>query len=152
MGATKIDSLTDSEIKAFLPASKLYKRTDGKGLCLFITPAGGKRWRFSYHFGGKRKTLCIGAYPGVSIAEARATRDLAKQAIKQGIDPATVAKLEKAKRRDEAARQLKTTRFSLDNTGALTAYLGNRVLTLTGKETADLRAFLLATQNLTPEV
>lgn len=152
MVSRQINRLSDAGIKALLPASKIYKRTDGKGLCIFVTPSGGKLWRLSYHFGGKRKTLCFGAYPEVSLKEARAARDAAKETIRQGTDPAQLAKLEKAKRRDEEARQLKATRFSLDNTGALTVHLGKRLLTLTGQETAELRAFLLATQNLTPEV
>ncbi|MCB1912849.1 MAG: DUF4102 domain-containing protein, partial [Rhodocyclaceae bacterium] len=45
--------LTDKEIKNAQPRDKAYKLSDGYGLHLEITPAGGKLWRLRYRFGGK---------------------------------------------------------------------------------------------------
>jgi hypothetical protein len=59
-----------------------------------------------YRFEGKRKTLSMGAYPAVSLADARARRQAAKVQLVQGIDPYThkqavkvASKAESAKRR-----------------------------------------------------
>ena len=52
--------LTDRQIKNAKPADKAYKLTDGSGLYLQVTPAGGKLWRFDYAIANKRKSLSIG--------------------------------------------------------------------------------------------
>ncbi len=66
--------LTDRQIKNAKPAAKAYKLTDGSGLYLQVTPAGGKLWRFDYAIANKRKTLSIGKYPLISLLEAREQR------------------------------------------------------------------------------
>ena len=48
--------LNDRQIKNAKPKEKDYKLTDGKGLYLLITPAGGKLWRLKYRIAGKEKT------------------------------------------------------------------------------------------------
>ena len=48
------------------------KLSDGGGLHVLIQPTGGKLWRLAYRFAGKQKTLALGAYPAVSLEEARA--------------------------------------------------------------------------------
>ena len=83
-------ALTDAACKAAKPTAKPQKLFDGGGLFLFITPAGGKIWRQNYRFGGKAKTLSHGPYPAVTLAEARALREKAKAALRDGVDPATV--------------------------------------------------------------
>ena len=37
-------------------------------------------WRLAYRFAGKQKTLALGVYPAVSLAQAREGRDQARQA------------------------------------------------------------------------
>ena len=80
--------LTDVLIRSLKPKDKPYKITDSGGLYLVVTPAGGKLWRLDYRFAGKRKTLSLGEYPYISLAEARQRRDEAKTDIAHGIDPA----------------------------------------------------------------
>jgi integrase len=87
--------LTDTQIRKAKPADKPYKMADGAGLHLFVSPAGGKLWRFRYEFGGKEKLLSLGAYPALSLLEARAARDEAKATIKAGRDPGVTKKLRK---------------------------------------------------------
>ncbi|MVA96701.1 DUF4102 domain-containing protein [Nitratireductor sp. CAU 1489] len=87
--------LTDTQIKGLRPASSPVKRSDGGGLHLFVSPAGGKLWRLSYRYDGKQKTLALGAYPAVSLADARLKRADAKKLLESGIDPAQQAKVEK---------------------------------------------------------
>ncbi len=50
-----------------------------------------------YRWAGKRKTLALGVYPAVSLAEARDKRDLAKKQLAAGADPRTQRKLERLK-------------------------------------------------------
>lgn len=71
--------------------------------------------------------------------------------LASGIDPSQSNKAEKAAQRDELARLRAATRFMLDNDGALAFQLGNRCLSLTPAETAELRAFLDATRGVEPK-
>ena len=84
--------LTDSEIDAFAPLEKSYKRADGRGLHIFVTPTGSKLWRMNYRFEGKQKTLSFGAWPIVTLEEAREKCIMAKRLLKQDIDPGGVRK------------------------------------------------------------
>ena len=83
--------LTDSQIKKIKPPAPEQKApdkySDGQGLQLHVFANGGKYWRMAYRFNGKQKTLSIGIYPEVSLAEARSKREDAKRILRQGIDP-----------------------------------------------------------------
>lgn len=87
--------LTDTAIRATKPAPKAFKLADEKGLYLFVTPAGGKLWRYNYRFAGKRKTLALGAYPEISLANARDKLAEARKQLSSGIDPAAAKKAAK---------------------------------------------------------
>ena len=88
--------LSDAAIRRAKPTDKTQKLFDGFGLFLEITPAGGRRWRQKYRFGGKEKLLAHGTYPLVTLAEARERRDQARKLLERGIDPADHRKAEKA--------------------------------------------------------
>lgn len=87
--------LTAAKIKTAKKKEKAYKISDAQGLYLFISPAGGKLWRFKYRFGGKEKLLSFGAYPEISLVDARERRDVARKQVAQGVDPAAVLRDEK---------------------------------------------------------
>ena len=72
------------------PAGDSY--ADGGGMYLLVKPSG-KYWRMDYRFAGKRKTLALGVYPAVTLAQARKRRDDAKALLADGQDP-NVAKRE----------------------------------------------------------
>jgi integrase len=80
--------LTDIACKNAKPRLKLYKLADSAGLCLRVTPAGGKYWVMRYRFDGKEKDLSLGVYPTVPLGAARTARDEAKKALREGRDPA----------------------------------------------------------------
>ncbi|HBD39178.1 MAG TPA: integrase, partial [Cupriavidus sp.] len=42
--------LTDVEVRSARPRDKAYRLTDGLGMYLEVSPAGGKYWRFKYRF------------------------------------------------------------------------------------------------------
>ena len=92
--------LTDAKIRNAKPAAKPVKLTDERGMHLLVTPAGGKLWRLSYRFGGRQKTLALGAYPDVSLTRAREKRDEARRLLADGIDPAAQRKAAKLAQAD----------------------------------------------------
>ncbi|MCA8906593.1 MAG: integrase arm-type DNA-binding domain-containing protein [Rhodospirillaceae bacterium] len=94
--------LTDRQIRSFKPAAQPAKHSDGGGLHVLVTPNGSKLWRLSYRFDGKQKTQALGAYPAISLADARQKRDAAKSLLASGLDPSQQAKLEKI--RQQVAR------------------------------------------------
>lgn len=77
------------------PKDKSYKLADVNGLHLLVTPAGARLWRFRYRFAGKENTLGLGAFPEVSLAEARGKRDDARKLLAANIDPSQQKKEER---------------------------------------------------------
>ena len=55
-------ALTDMAVRKAKPGAKTVKLSDGGGLQLWVTPAGGKLWVYAYRFGGRQKRLAIGQY------------------------------------------------------------------------------------------
>lgn len=88
-------ALTDVRIRQTKPDAKPLKLSDGGGLQLVISPAGGRSWKLAYRFSGRQRELTIGPYPEFGLAEARAERDKAKRLLAAGIDPATQKQLTK---------------------------------------------------------
>ncbi len=95
--------LTDVRIRNAKPLEKPYKLSDGKGLYLLVSPAGGRLWRLKYRHGGKEKLLALGAHPDIGLKEARDRRDAARQLLAEGMDPAENRKAQKAASTDRAA-------------------------------------------------
>lgn len=87
--------LTAAEIRALQPKDTVYRKTDAKGLYVEVAPSGSKLWRMKYRFQGSEKRLSFGAWPDVSLAEARAQRDEARKKIREGIDPGHEKKMAK---------------------------------------------------------
>lgn len=89
-------ALSDAKVRGAKGTGKAYKLSDGEQLYLHVSPAGGRVWRMNYQFGrnaqGKpaQKTLTIGAYPAISLRDARDARDLAKSMLAKGIEPKPV--------------------------------------------------------------
>lgn len=88
----RIAPLSDIQINKAKPQAKDVKLFDGGGLFLVITPTGGKLWNLKYRFNGKEKKLSIGAYPAITLAEARQRRSDAKTLIANGVDPGELKK------------------------------------------------------------
>lgn len=63
--------LTDVKIGNSKPKDLLYRLADGGGLYLYVSPAGGKLWRWKYRFAGKEKLMSFGSYPEVFLVVAR---------------------------------------------------------------------------------
>lgn len=80
-------ALKELEVRYASKRQKDYKLADAEGLYVLVRPNGSKLWRLKYRFGGKEKLLSLGAYPQVSLADARLRRAEAKVALGQGRDP-----------------------------------------------------------------
>jgi len=80
-------ALTDTEIKRAKVTEKAYSLNDAGGLYLWITPDGGKLWRWAYRFNRKEKLMSLGKYPAVSLALARERHGEARQLLASGVDP-----------------------------------------------------------------
>jgi hypothetical protein len=87
--------LTDIQIRTAKPGSKPYKLADGGWLFLLVNPSGSKLWRMAYRYDGREKTLSLGAYPEMSLKDARAKRDEAKALLAAGTDPGQQKKLDR---------------------------------------------------------
>ena len=90
--------LTDTFLRSLKATGKVQKHSDGWGLFLYLSPAGGKLWRMAYSFDGKQKTLSFGAYPAVSLKDARQKREEAKEQLAKGMDPGEEKKRAKTER------------------------------------------------------
>lgn len=95
--------MTDTAVRQAKPGPKPYKIADGAGLYLLVTPAGGKLWRLKYRLAGKEKLLACGAYPEVTLADARKRRDEAREQIAASKDPSREKRRAKVRQRTEAS-------------------------------------------------
>jgi integrase len=82
-------ALTDTAIRNAKPKDKPYKVGDSQGLYLLVNPRGSKLWRVKYRMHGVERKLALGAYPAVTLAEARSARDAARRNIAKAVDPNT---------------------------------------------------------------
>ena len=95
--------LTDASCKRFTcpPDTARARLSDSGGLYLEAAPNGSRRWFWKYYFAGKEKRLALGAYPAVSLKDARSARDDARRQHQQGIDPAVQRQLAKLRARGD---------------------------------------------------
>jgi hypothetical protein len=52
-------------------------------------------WRFAYRLNGKQKQIALGAYPELTLAEARDRREASRKLLANGKDPSLERRLEK---------------------------------------------------------
>lgn len=91
--------LKDVTIRNTKAEPKDYRLNDGEGLYIIIKTNGAKWWRFDYTFKGKRKTLSIGVYPAIGLADARRKVTEARANVANDIDPSDTRKAIKADQR-----------------------------------------------------
>lgn len=80
-------ALTDVKIRAAKSAEKPYRLADTGGLYLLVPPSGSKLWRWNYRYSGKQKTMPLGKYPEVTLADARTAHQAARAQLRDGNDP-----------------------------------------------------------------
>ena len=97
--------LTAIQVKNAKPQEKDYKLFDGEGLFLLVKKNGNKHWRLKYRFLGREKLLALGAYPLLSLQDAREAKLQAKRLIAGGTDPVAHKKSNK----EDAVRNVQNT-------------------------------------------
>src|SRR3546814_13189847 len=90
------------------PQDRDYKLSDGGGLYRIVRANGAKLWRLNYRYLEKYRTLAFGAWPEVSLADARGRREEARRLIAAGLDPSHEQKVALAKAKVEENDTFKT--------------------------------------------
>ncbi len=91
--------LTEMQVRNAKGRDKDYKLADSDGLYLFVTAKGHRSWRMKGPFAGKERRLVLGAYPELSLRDARDRKADARLLLRDGRDPgieAVKAKVERA--------------------------------------------------------
>ena len=99
--------LTHIQIASAKPSAKPFNLSDSQGLFLTVQPNGSKLWRLSYRYLGRQKTLLLGPWPEVTLADARVRRDEARKQIAAGLDPAQEKKRARVTEKIAAANTFK---------------------------------------------
>jgi len=99
--------LSDKCLKNAKSTDKSVKLFDGGGLYLEVMPSGGKLWRLKFRYAGKEKRLSLGAYPLISLKEARERRDDAKKLLDKNVDPSLAKQENKMQMLSDATRTFK---------------------------------------------
>lgn len=79
--------LTDLKVRQAKVTGKSYAIADFDGLYLNISATGFKAWHFRFSWGGKRERISFGAYPALSLKDARELRDQARELLAKGVNP-----------------------------------------------------------------
>ena len=100
--------LTDRFVQSVAPPPSeraVYIDTETPGLELRVSPDGGKSWSIRYRpKGGERRRTTYGAYPAISLAEARARAKEIAAAAARGVDLPTAEEREREEQRRAADR------------------------------------------------
>ncbi|EGH8507394.1 tyrosine-type recombinase/integrase [Salmonella enterica] len=145
-------SLNDSKIRNLKSASKPIKLSDSHGLYLLVNPRGSRIWYLKYRFNGKESRISLGAYPLISLAEARQQRDGIRKLLAQNINPAQQRMTEKTAASPEKCFKVvalnwhKTNKkWSADYAARILANMNNHIFPAIG----HLPVTLLKTQHFT---
>lgn len=116
-----IMKLTAATVDKMRPTDRRQEIPDSlcTGLYLTVQPTGKKGWQVRYRHGGTHRRMTLGAYPVLSLADARARARDALAAVSEGRDPAGEVRAAKAPK-PESER---------DNVKALVAQYDTRHLT-----------------------
>lgn len=133
-----------ADLEAAQPKQKPYKIGVGGGLYVYVTPSGGKYWRYKYRIGPKERTLALGVFPVVSVQEAYATHRAARLQLENGQDPCALKAAERKERAKPTTRH-DSFRMAFLAGGALEIETATRLIRLTPAQAEALRTFLIAT-------
>lgn len=96
-------SLTDTKIRSLKPSEKPFKVSDSHGLYLLIKPGGSRHWYLKYRINGKESRIALGAYPAVSLSDARQQREGIRKMLALNINPVQQRANERSSRTPETA-------------------------------------------------
>jgi len=79
--------LTPAAVKAARPRAVAFKLSDYGGLYLYVVPGGRKTYRMRFRWQGREQLLTFGDAREISLEDARARRDAAREQLDRGVDP-----------------------------------------------------------------
>jgi len=82
-----LNILTVRKIETAQPKDKPYLLKDGGSLFVRVQANGSKLWWYRYRLGNVAHNYSIGAFPKVTLEEARKERDWASALVREGRDP-----------------------------------------------------------------
>ncbi|WP_109976526.1 tyrosine-type recombinase/integrase [Escherichia coli] len=80
-------SLNDAKIRSLKPTDKPFKVSDSHGLYLRVKPGGSRHWYLKYRISGKESRIALGAYPAISLSDARQQREGIRKMLALNINP-----------------------------------------------------------------
>ncbi len=108
LSATEVRRLTHAISAGGKRYNGLHPVGGNAGLLLQVTPSGAKSWIFRTVIGRKRRSIGLGGFPDVTLAEARQKAKEQRELIDSGIDP---VEQRKANKRALIASQLTSMTF-----------------------------------------
>jgi integrase len=132
-------SLTDAKIRSLKPSDIPFKISDSHGLYLLVKPGGSRHWYLKYRICGKESRIALGAYPAISLSDARQQREGIRKLLALNINPATQRAAERGSRTPEAvfktvalAWHQSNKKWSQNTADRLLASLNNHVFPVIG--------------------
>ncbi|WP_308562585.1 integrase arm-type DNA-binding domain-containing protein [uncultured Klebsiella sp.] len=132
-------SLSDARIRNLKPSAKPFKVSDSHGLYLLVKPGGSRLWDLKYRINGKKTRIALGAWPAVSLSDARQQREGVRKMLALNINPVQQRAAERGSRTpDKAFKNValawhKTNRKWSQNTAdRLLASLNNHIFPVIG--------------------
>lgn len=137
----------DAELGSKAPAAlqltaRPYKTAISQRRYLLTTQTGSKLWRLKFYFERQEKALTVGAFPAATQAQAS---DDARAAFGTSINAPTICKAERAEHPTLRTRA-KGIRLVMSLKNSQTIGPPRQILNLTTKQTAAVRASLLAVE------
>ncbi|EGO7939760.1 tyrosine-type recombinase/integrase [Escherichia coli] len=80
-------SLTDAKIRTLKPSDKPFKVSDSHSLYLRVKPGGSRHWYLKYRISGKESRIALGAYPAISLSDARQQLEGIRKMLALNINP-----------------------------------------------------------------
>lgn len=99
--------LTTLQIKSAKPAERAFKLSDAGGLFVLVQPNGSKLWRYKFRLGGVEGLQALGAFPEVSLADARHAHAESRKLVAKGIHPVQARREERESRAQAELHRVK---------------------------------------------
>ena len=80
-------SLSSAKIRTLKPSDKPFKVSDSHGLYLRVKPGSSRHWYLKYRISGKESRIALGAYPAISLSDARQQREGIRKMLALNINP-----------------------------------------------------------------
>jgi transposase-like protein len=87
---SKIRLESDEDVKNVESVRLLRKVVVSRGLCLHVTPKGGRSWHYKFYFEGRCQNLFLGTHPEISLDCAKSRHQYARKLRANGINPCAI--------------------------------------------------------------